>query len=275
MNDLLVRLIGWRAPILQGDPPVFDRWRWLKRHLLPGPLRTLDVGCGSGAYTFCASKIGNWSVGISNNERNNSKARARAEILRLRNIEFMTVDIGSLRPLISRVGKFDQVICLETIEHIIDDEKLVSDLSYALKPGGRLLLTTPFKYYRRLPGDKLSPTQDGGHVRWGYTQEEMKAMFEENGLCVLAQEYVSGLVSQQLTKAMRLLGRAIGMAAWAVILPLRIIQPLDPLLTELFSYPYLSIGIVGVKLGPGVAGSGDTLEAEAPIRRHKSTRSSA
>ncbi len=250
MNNFLVRTIGWRATVLQGDPCVFDRWRWLRRHLLAGPLRTLEVGCGSGAFTLYASKIGNCSVGVSNNDYDLSKARARAKILRVKNIEFATLDVESLRSLVERLGKFDQVICLETIEHIKEDKKLVSDLSSALKPGGRLLLTTPFKYYRRLPGDRLSDTQDGGHVRWGYTAEEMKALFEENGLRVVAQDYVSGFVSQQLTKVMRLLGGAIGMAAWAVILPLRIFQALDPSLTRLINYPYLSIAIMGVKEDP-------------------------
>jgi 2-polyprenyl-3-methyl-5-hydroxy-6-metoxy-1,4-benzoquinol methylase len=250
VNNLLVKTIGWRGALLHGNPCVFDRWRWLKRHLLAGPLRTLDVGCGSGAFTFYASKIGNSSLGISHDEDNNSKARTRAEILHLRNIEFMTSDVASLRSLVDRLGKFDQVVCLETIEHIKEDQKLVSDLSFALKPGGRLLLTTPFKYYRRLLGDRLSETQDGGHVRWGYTHHEMKALFEENGLRVVAQEYISGFVSQQLDNAMRLLGRASIRVAWVVTFPFRIFQVVDSVLTRLINYPYLSIGMVGVKQAP-------------------------
>jgi hypothetical protein len=51
MKDTLVKLIGWKALMLQGDPTVVDRWRWLKQHVRPGPLRTLDAGCGTGAFT--------------------------------------------------------------------------------------------------------------------------------------------------------------------------------------------------------------------------------
>jgi len=254
MNNLLVRVMGWRATVLHGDPCVFDRWGWLSHHLLPGSLRTLEVGCGSGAFSSYASIIGNCAVGISHDESSNSRARARAEMLHLRNIEFITLDVAALHALVARLGKFDQVMCLETIEHIEEDKKLVSDLSFALKPGGRLLLTTPFKYYRRLLGDRLSETQDGGHVRWGYTPQEMKALFEENELRVVAQEYLSGFVSQQLTNAMRLLSRASTMAAWAAIFPLRVFQVLDPLLTNLIGYPYLSIAVVGVKQGKAQAG---------------------
>jgi 2-polyprenyl-3-methyl-5-hydroxy-6-metoxy-1,4-benzoquinol methylase len=215
--------------------------------LLPGPLRTLDVGCGSGAFTLYASKIGNWSVGVSYDAENNLKARARAKVLNLRDVEFITLDVAFLRSLITRLGEFDQVICCETIEHIMEDQKLVSDLAFALKPGGRLLLTTPFKYYRPLRGDRLSETEDGGHVRWGYTHEEIARLFEESGLAVASQENLGGFVSQQLTNAMRLLSRASAKVAWAAIFPLRIFRVLDPMLTNLLNYPYMTIAAVGVK----------------------------
>ena len=118
VNNLLVRTIGWKGALLHGSPCVFDRWRWLKRHLLRGRLRTLDVGCGSGALTSSASRIGNCSVGISNDESNDSKARARAQMPHLRDIEFITSDVASLRSLVDPLGKFDQVVCCETVEHI-------------------------------------------------------------------------------------------------------------------------------------------------------------
>ncbi|HUY27889.1 MAG TPA: hypothetical protein VMV27_10760 [Candidatus Binataceae bacterium] len=33
MTDPLIRLLGWRAMFIQGDPMVYDRLRWLRRHL--------------------------------------------------------------------------------------------------------------------------------------------------------------------------------------------------------------------------------------------------
>jgi hypothetical protein len=86
----------------------------------------------------------------------------------------------------------------------------------------------------------------------------MAGLFEENGLAVASQEYVSGIVSQQLTNAMRLLSRANAVAAWAAVFPLRVFQVFDPMLTNLISYPYLSIAVVGVKqdtVPAGVEGS--------------------
>lgn len=247
MNNMLVRLIGWKATVLHGDPCVFDRWKWLKCHLLGGPLRTLDAGCGSGAFTMYASKIGNEVVGISSDTRTIQAARSRASILRIHNIEFIQADLRNLDKFTDRLGKFDQIICFETIEHIQNDKKLIADLSTLLKFGGRLLLTTPFKDYKPLLGDKLSEYENGGHVRWGYTYEDVKELFDECGLGVLDKKYISGFVSQQLTNLMRILSKANIMIAWVVTFPFRLFQIFDSLLTKLTDYPYLTIGVVGVK----------------------------
>lgn len=194
-----------------------------------------------------AARIGNESVGISLDQTKNQKAKAYASLLRMPNVQFITADLRNLDKLGNGLGRFDQIICFETIEHIRNDKKLMTDLSLLLKPGGRLLLTTPFRNYKRLLGDKLSEHEDGGHVRWGYTHAEMRELFEKCALNVAAEEYISGFVSQQLTNFIRLLSAANPRIAWIVTLPLRILQILDSPLTRLIRYPYLSIGIVGVK----------------------------
>jgi ribosomal protein L11 methylase PrmA len=75
MRNIFIRLMGWRAAIFHGDPTVYDRWKWLRRYLSHGALRTLDVGCGSGAFTMYAAKIGNESVGLSFNDSNSQAVR--------------------------------------------------------------------------------------------------------------------------------------------------------------------------------------------------------
>lgn len=250
MNNILIRLIGWKATVLHGDPTVFDRWRWLKRYLSGGSLRTLDVGCGSGVFTMYAAKIGNEAVGISLDERNTQVAGVRARILCIPNVQFIQADLRDLGKFADRLGKFDQIICFETIEHIRNDKKLIAGLSNLLKPGGRLLLTTPFKNHKPLLGEKLSECENGDHIRhirWGYTHDEIGELFDENGLDTLTKEYISGFVSQQLTNLMRVLSKTNAMIAWVIIFLLRILQIFDSLLTRLIGYPYLSIGVVGMK----------------------------
>lgn len=225
---------------------VFDRWKWLSRHLEPGPLRTLDAGCGSGAFTLYAAKIGNQAVGLSFDERNNEAARERAELLGIENVRFLECDLRKLDAF-QNIGTFDQIICFETIEHIMNDRKLVADLSQRLRPGGRLLLTTPFAHYKTPFRDPISEIEDGGHVRRGYTHDEIKKLFAEADLEVEKAEYVSGLVSQILTYPIWHLNGIAQRLFWMATFPLRIFQPLDEPLTRFLRHPTFSIGVVGVK----------------------------
>lgn len=247
MENILVRFIGYMATVLHGDPAVFDRWRWLKKNLNSGHLRTLDAGCGSGAFTIYAAKIGNEAIGISFNERNNIIAAERAKILKISNVNFIQGDLRKLDEMSEILGKFDQIICFETIEHILDDKKLIKDFLSLLNPGGRLLLTAPYKYYKHLYGDRLSAYEDGGHVRWGYTHEEMKDLLEKFDFKIETTEYITGYVPQQLINLQRVLSEVNPKLAWLIIFPLRIFQFFDPIITKIIKYPFFSIGVVAVK----------------------------
>src|SRR5215469_9813767 len=180
-EDLLVRVLGWRGTLLHSDSAVTDRWRFVRTHLQPGSLRTLDAGCGSGGFTMYAAKIGNRALGLSFDEENNKKAIRRAALLRLDSVEFRNVDLRELDCLAEPLGKFDQVMCLECIEHIENDQKLVRDLAALLKPAGILILTAPYKHHKAYYGEAMSSTEDGGHVRWGYTHDELREMLTPAG----------------------------------------------------------------------------------------------
>ncbi len=251
-RNILVKLVGYPATVLHGDAAVFDRWLWLRRNLKRGPLRTLDAGCGSGAFALYAAKRGNEAIGVSFDEGKNKIATERAALLGIKNVRFITGDLRQLDNMTEQLGLFDQIICFETIEHILGDEKLLKDFSLLLKSGGRVLLTAPYKNYaKHLLGDdavSLSTYEDGGHVRWGYTHEEMGLLLGEAGFVVTKKEHVSGLISQLLIASYRRLQRRINYkAAWLIVFPLRILVILDPLITRIFNFPHLSIAVVGVK----------------------------
>lgn len=248
-RNLLVRLLGWRGLVLQSDPPTWDRYRWLRRHLRPGPGRVLDAGSGSGAFTLFAASLGRTAVGLSHDEAANGHAARRATLLGLTGrVRFRTVDLRRLPDVAGELGWFDQIYCLETIEHVRDDQRLLDDLAALLRPGGALLVTTPSADHPPLFGERLSPTEDGGHVRWGYTPAELTARCERAGLRVVATATLSGVVSQSLTNLARRLATRVGVRpAWALTAPLRVLLPLDRALTRLLRRPWLAVGVVGVK----------------------------
>lgn len=248
LRDGLVYLCGWPALVLQQDPPTWDRWRWLRSELRSGSLRTLDAGSGSGAFSIFAAERGNVVLGLSIDDVANARAARRAALLGVRRVGFRRADLRQLDVIAPELGAFDQILCLETLEHVSNDAKLLADLAALLRPGGRLLLTTPWAEHRPLVGETLSATEDGGHVRWGYTGARLGELFRGVGLELVSERYLSGVVTQGITNASRRLARTVGPhAAWLLTAPLRLLQALDRPLSRVLRYPWLAIAVVGVK----------------------------
>lgn len=244
MNELILKAMGWPITVRFGDPLVMDRWRWLRTRLASGRVRTFDAGCGNGCFSFAAAARGNQVVAGSYDADPISKAASRARLFGLNNVEFIAIDLRELDRRAGELGLFDQIICTECIEHIEDDTKLVRDLAACLKAGGRLLLTTPEASHRALRHESLSEKEDGGHVRWGYTEERLRELFAAAGLQVQEVSYTSGWITQQLTNLMRVKQERL---AWTLTYPLRAFQLVDRLSNAVIRYPWFGIGIVGQK----------------------------
>ena len=244
MSNLLVRMLGWRAMMLHGDPCVVDRWRFAQRHLRPGAARTFDAGAGNGSFTLMAASRGNAALGLSFSPDELRAAEQRAALTGLRDATFRIGDLRELDRFSDELGSFDQILCLEVIEHLLDDALLVQRLARLLRPGGRLILSAPTAEHPPLLGERVSETEDGGHVRWGYTEARVAEIAQLAGLRPVSQGAVSGVVSQALTNVMRR-GEAIQRGlGWLLVLPLRPLQLLDRPLTLLLRRPYLSVTLV-------------------------------
>src|SRR5271165_435270 len=245
--DFLVRIIGWRATLL-GDPATTDRWRFLQSHLRPGDLRTLDAGCGSGAFTMYAAHIGNRALGLSFDDGQLQKANRRAKILGLRNVQFQQVDLRELDHFAEHLGRFEQIMCLECIEHISHDRKLITDLAALVEPSGILILTTPYKHHIPNYSETISSTENGGQVRWGYTHEELRKMLVSAAMTVVAVGSFHGWLAQKII-SLRLhllayLPSVLALAFNVVLIPLHL---LDRPVSALVRYPPLTNGVVAMK----------------------------
>lgn len=104
--------------------------------------RVLDYGCAHGHYLMPMAKVFHKGefVGVDISERAVKAARKWAERDSVGNASFIQLFDGVLNTL----DKFDVIVAGEVLEHVIDPWKLLEDLRACLKPGGCLILTTPY-----------------------------------------------------------------------------------------------------------------------------------
>lgn len=119
-----------------------DTKRWLaRRYLAPKPdERVLDIGCGSGVV---AAAMADASV------RECLGIDGSADAVAFASRQFRRPNLRFERCLVDELdlpeGYFDAAVCMELVEHIhLDQGRILLDSLYRLlRPGGRLLITTP------------------------------------------------------------------------------------------------------------------------------------
>lgn len=252
-KSLLVKFLGFPATLIHGDTLIMDRWLWLIKHL-PKTRQMealIDIGCGSGAFSIGAALRGYNVLGLSWDERNQRVAGERAEICNAKTAKFDVLDVRRLDSRDDLAINFDVAICFEVIEHIINDKKLIIDIATCLKPGGRLLLTTPYFFYHPITCcDKgpFSKIEDGSHVRRGYTKAMLEEICRQANLIPQNISYCSGFLSQKITYIQRILSKVHPLVGWGTILPFRLLPLLfDKFITSRFHWPFYSICLEAYK----------------------------
>lgn len=91
------------------------------------------------------------------------------------NVEFLQMNVPPFNGI--EDNSFDFVITFQVIEHIEDDNKFVEEIYRVLKPGGKLIVTTP--------NIKMSITRNPWHVR-EYTVTELKDLLLKSFQAVTA-----------------------------------------------------------------------------------------
>lgn len=103
----------------------------------PSPsLRVLDVGCGEGQLTSAIADAGYQVLGVDVAEEPLRRARSRHAELELHRVE-----PDGEWPLAD--ASFDVVWSGETIEHVADTARWLSELRRVLRSGGSLIMSTP------------------------------------------------------------------------------------------------------------------------------------
>lgn len=117
----------------------------------------LDIACGTGYGTEMLGWVSKSVVGVDINESAIYYAK-----LHYRG-KFMVGELGDFS-----YGKYDTIVCFETIEHIEDLEKAQENLTNLLEPGGTIIYSVPLyenyhnEYHRHKftvkTGEDLFPT---------------------------------------------------------------------------------------------------------------------
>ena len=103
--------------------------------LAGSPKHVLDVGCSSGYLGRRLAERGATVVGIDNDEQAADEARAVCEQVLVGDVESMELPFPQ--------HSFDVVLCGDVVEHLRDPQAFLTRVRPLLRPGGRLVLTTP------------------------------------------------------------------------------------------------------------------------------------
>lgn len=180
---------------------MIQKYGWLdgaakpSHHYLADPVRSilmnigarkiLDLGCGNGALAHwlqaCGFDVTGCDVdetGVAIAAEGNSGAR------------FKQVGIYDSPALLNDSG-FDAVIATEVIEHLYSPSALPCFARAVLKPGGNLIVTTPYHGYLKNVLIALSGRWDshhtalweGGHIKF-WSRGTLTMLLEQNGFVV-------------------------------------------------------------------------------------------
>ena len=104
----------------------------------PNQIRVLDASCGGGSFLSFFHQLGLQVVGADISI--NAIVRARRNIVR--GARFVAASAEEGVPF--RNATFDVVWFGETLAHLFDGHYALSEFNRVLKPGGQLILTTPY-----------------------------------------------------------------------------------------------------------------------------------
>ena len=145
---------------------------------LPTGSRLLDLGCGNGAMLGSFSGKGWQLVGVDISNSGIAQARKGWP-----GIQF---EVGDATGDLSALGQFDAVISTEVIEHIFLPRYFAQNCFRLLKPGGILVLSTPYHGWLKNIAiavahqtDKhFDPLYDYGHIKFWSVDTLSKLLWE-------------------------------------------------------------------------------------------------
>lgn len=172
---------------------------WHVRHVLNGlkkefnqkkSIQILDAGNGFGQYDrFLLKAFPNASilaVDVKNDYLADCEFYFEKEIKENR-IVFQVQDLLEMN---IKEERFDLAVCVDVLEHIVDDVKVIQNCANRLKPGGYFLMHSPSHFAEEDAGDDDSFV--GEHARAGYSKQDISEKLRLAGLEPVKVHYSYG-----------------------------------------------------------------------------------
>ncbi len=164
--------------------------RNLRKALGEKEISIYDAGTGYGQYSyFMVRKLQPNSIyAIDVKEKWISDCKEFFQKRNYNNIKFGIEDLTE----ISHESKFDLIVSVDVMEHIVDDIKVFQNFYRALKPGGYLLINTPSIYGGSDVHDESEESFISEHAREGYSFEDLESKLTPLGFKVYRSRYTYG-----------------------------------------------------------------------------------
>lgn len=148
--------------------------------------RLLDVGCSTGELMRLAREGGWLADGVEMSEELAGLAREQNPGARV-----LTQDILALAA--DELPRYDAIVALDVIEHVVAPRDFVRRLATMLAPGGRLLLQTPNagSLRARLHAERWNMRLPEYHFHL-FTAAGLRGLLESEGLRVIVSTKASG-----------------------------------------------------------------------------------
>ena len=153
---------------------------------LNGVEYALDLGCGNG---YLGSRLGASGLRITGVDTSESGIAIANQNYATDKVRYVRAEIGpDLVNLLTAEHRFDLVISSDVIEHLYRPAALIDTAASLLRPGGYLIVGTPYHgYLKNLAISVLNEWDahhgvhwDGGHIKF-FSERTLRALVVQHG----------------------------------------------------------------------------------------------
>ena len=153
-------------------------------------LAIYDAGAGFGQYTYwLSSKSRKWNI-TAIDVKDEQVADCNAFFSKIGRTQ-VKCEVGDVTKF-TKADTFELVVCVDVMEHILEDEAALKCYSTSLKSGGMLIISTPSDQ----GGSDVHEEGEGSfieeHVRDGYNIDDIRAKCLRNGFTKVEARYSYG-----------------------------------------------------------------------------------